>query len=113
MANLSELNCSPLSASSVALPGADITHNLVQVPQWRLLEKDGLQRLERVYKFKNFKEALAFAMKVGQAAEEQDHHPAILIEWGQVTVDWWTHKVKGLHLNDFIMAARTDKLYGL
>jgi 4a-hydroxytetrahydrobiopterin dehydratase len=49
-------------------------------------------------------------MQVGQIAEEEGHHPSILTEWGRVTVTWWTHKIKGLHRNDFIMAAKTDRL---
>ena len=110
MSILEQLNCSPLTASSVALSNSEIVQNQTQIPDWRIIEKDGVQRLERVFKFKNFKEALAFTIKIGQAAEEQDHHPAILTEWGQVTVNWWTHKVNGLHLNDLIMAAKTDKL---
>ncbi len=81
-----------------------------QIPDWNVVEKDGIKRLERVFKFKNFTEALAFTNRVGQIAEEEDHHPAILTEWGKVTVTWWTHAVKGLHRNDFIMAAKTDAL---
>ena len=62
-------------------------------------------------KYKNFDEALTFTNKVGQLAEAEGHHPSILTEWGKVTVTWWTHKIKGLHRNDFIMAAKTDQLY--
>jgi 4a-hydroxytetrahydrobiopterin dehydratase len=76
-----------------------------------LLERNGIPQLERVYKFKSFIEALAFTNRVGEFAEAEGHHPAILVEWGRVTVTWWTHKIKGLHRNDFVMAARTDQLY--
>jgi 4a-hydroxytetrahydrobiopterin dehydratase len=55
-------------------------------------------------------QALDFTNKVGGLAEEEDHHPAILTEYGKVTVVWWTHAIKGLHRNDFIMAAKTDQL---
>ena len=82
-----------------------------QVPEWALLERDSIPRLERQYKFGNFAEALAFTAKVGALAEEEAHHPALLTEWGKVTVTWWTHKIRGLHRNDFIMAAKTDQLY--
>ena len=75
-----------------------------------MVERDGIKRLERVFKFKDFAEALAFTNKVGQIAEEEGHHPSILTEWGRVTVTWWTHKIKGLHRNDFIMATKTDRL---
>jgi 4a-hydroxytetrahydrobiopterin dehydratase len=63
----------------------------------------------RVYK--NFVEALHFTNKVGELAETEGHHPSLLTEWGKVTVTWWTHKINGLHRNDFIMAAKTDELY--
>ena len=80
------------------------------VRDWRLLERDGIARLERVFQFASFADALAFTNRVGALAEEQGHHPALLTEWGRVTVTWWTHKIRGLHRNDFIMAAKTDAL---
>ncbi len=82
-----------------------------QVPDWDIVEWEEIKRLERAYTFKNFADALAFTKKVGTLAEAEDHHPALLTEWGKVTVTWWTHKIWGLHCNDFIMAARTDQLY--
>jgi 4a-hydroxytetrahydrobiopterin dehydratase len=75
------------------------------------VEQDHIKRLQRAFKFKNFAEALQFTNQVGALAEEEGHHPALLTEWGKVTVTWWTHKIKGLHRNDFIMAAKTDELY--
>ncbi len=68
----------------------------------------GIARLERRYAFGNFLEALDFTNRVGREAQDEDHHPALLTEWGAVTVSWWTHNIGGLHRNDFIMAARTD-----
>jgi 4a-hydroxytetrahydrobiopterin dehydratase len=94
------------------LSRAEIAEFNTQVLEWRILEQEGIQHLQRVFTFKDFAQALAFTNKVGQLAEANDHHPAILTEWGRVTVTWWTHKVKGLHRNDFIMAAKTDQLYG-
>lgn len=82
-----------------------------QIPEWAVIEIDGIKRLERKFKFINFKEALEFTNRVGELAEAEDHHPALLTEWGSVTVTWWTHSVGGLHRNDFIMAARTDEIY--
>ncbi len=82
-----------------------------QIPDWRVIERAGEPQLTRTYKFKNFAEALAFTNRVGALAEQEDHHPALLTEWGQVTVNWWTHKIRGLHRNDFVMAAKTDELY--
>jgi 4a-hydroxytetrahydrobiopterin dehydratase len=81
------------------------------VPSWQIVERDSIKRLERGFKFRNFAEALAFTNRVGEIAELEGHHPALLAEWGRVTVSWWTHKIKGLHRNDFIMAAKTDRVY--
>ena len=81
-----------------------------QVPEWNIVERDGIKRLERVFTVKTFAQALAFTQQVGTLAEAEGHHPALLTEWGKVTVTWWTHKIKGLHRNDFIMAAKTDAL---
>ena len=89
----------------------EIAELFSQIPEWRLVEHDGIKCLERAYKFKDFSEALAWTNKVGQLAEAEQHHPALLTEWGKVTVTWWTHKIGGLHRNDFIMASKTDALY--
>jgi 4a-hydroxytetrahydrobiopterin dehydratase len=80
------------------------------IPDWQRTEQDGVPRLVRVFEFPDFKQALDFTNQVGQIAEEAGHHPALLTEWGRVTVSWWTHKIRGLHRNDFIMAARTDRI---
>ncbi len=74
------------------------------------MEKEGVKRLERVFRFEDFANAMAFTEKVADIAESEGHHPALLTEWGRVTVTWWTHKIRGLHKNDFIMAAKTDML---
>jgi 4a-hydroxytetrahydrobiopterin dehydratase len=80
------------------------------IPEWELVVRDDIPRLERVFSFPDFQQALAFTQRVGELAEEEGHHPALLTEWGRVTVTWWTHKIRGLHRNDFIMAAKTDRL---
>jgi 4a-hydroxytetrahydrobiopterin dehydratase len=77
------------------------------------VEDERGNRLERTYRFGNFMEALAFTKRVGLLAEEEGHHPSLLTEWGRVRVTWTTHKIHGLHRNDFIMAARTDELFAL
>ena len=74
-------------------------------------EYNNIKRLTRNFMFKNFKQALDFTNKVGKIAEEEGHHPVMVTQWGKVKVSWWTHKIKGLHRNDFIMAAKTDNLY--
>lgn len=111
MADLKSLPCVPCRGGEPALSEAEIAELLPQVAGWRMYHQEGGPRLERVFKFKNFAQALAFTNQVGELAEAEDHHPALLTEWGKVTVTWWTHAIKGLHQNDFIMAARCDALY--
>ena len=77
----------------------------------RIIEIEGVKRLVRQYKFGNFFEALQFTNRIGELSEQEDHHPSILTEWGRVTITWWTHAVEGLHLNDFITAAKSDLKY--
>ena len=102
--------CEACQADVPRLTPEEINKLLKQLPSWKVIEADGEKRLERVFAFKNFAGALAFTNRVGALAEEQNHHPALLTEWGKVTVTWWTHKIRGLHKNDFIMAAKTDQL---
>lgn len=98
-------------SGSPPLSMAESETYLPQVPDWNIVEIDGVERLERQFKFDNFKEAINFTNRVGELAELEDHHPAILTEWGKVKVTWWTHAVKGLHLNDFILAAKSDQVF--
>ena len=111
MEELTQLKCTACRGGDPTLTDAEIAGLQPQVPEWRVIEVDGVKRLERVFTFNDFVAALAFTNMVGDLAEEEGHHPAILTEWGKVTVTWWTHKIKGLHRNDFIMAAKTDELY--
>jgi 4a-hydroxytetrahydrobiopterin dehydratase len=89
---------------------AEIAELLPQIPAWELVEVEGVRRLRRVLPADDFAQALALANRIGELAEREGHHPALLTEWGRVTVSWWTHKIRGLHRNDFVMAAKTDEL---
>jgi 4a-hydroxytetrahydrobiopterin dehydratase len=111
MSNLHELKCVPCRGGEPPLGEAEIVAFQPQVPDWNILEVNGEKRLSKAFKFKNFAQALAFTDQVGALAEAEDHHPALLTEWGRVTVSWWTHAIQGLHQNDFIMASKTDRLY--
>jgi len=111
MDTLTEMKCVACRGGEPTVTDAEIAEYHPQVPAWQIVEGDGIKRVERVYKFRNFAQALAFTNQVGEVAEAEEHHPAILTEWGKVTVTWWTHKIKGLHRNDFIMAAKTDQQY--
>jgi 4a-hydroxytetrahydrobiopterin dehydratase len=108
---LRELKCVPCRGGDPSLTDDQIQELRPQVPEWNVVERDGVKRLEQVFKFRNFKDALAFTVKVGDLAEAEDHHPTLKTEWGKVTVTWWTHVIKGLHQNDFVMAAKTDQIY--
>jgi 4a-hydroxytetrahydrobiopterin dehydratase len=111
MVELREMKCVPCRGDEPPVTGEELNRYHAQIPDWEVIEVDGVKRLRRVFKFKNFAQALAFTNQVGQVAEREDHHPSLLTEWGNVTVTWWTHKIKGLHRNDFIMAAHSDNLY--
>ena len=111
MINLASGKCVACRAGEPTLTDAEIEDLLSRVNGWQVKEVNDEKRIEKVFKLKNFVQALEFTNKIGAVAEEQGHHPLIITEWGRVTVDWWTHKIGGLHKNDFIMAAKTDELY--
>ncbi len=110
MFDLSHGKCEVCHTLTSAATADETNKYMQQLPEWRIVEIDGVNQLQRCYKFKNFEQALAFTNQLGVIAETAGHHPAILTEWGRVTVNWWTHKIGGLHRNDFIMAAKTDQL---
>ncbi len=111
MANLSQFKGFACRGGEPTLTEAEIAELHPQTPGWQITKVDGVQRLVRVFKFKNFVEALAFTNQIGAIAEAEDHHPMLITEYGRVTIHWWTHVVKGLHKNDFIMAAKTDQIF--
>jgi 4a-hydroxytetrahydrobiopterin dehydratase len=111
MQDLVQFKCVACRGGEPTVTDAEMAQYRPQIPDWQIVERENIKRLERVFKFRNFVESLAFTNRVGEIAEAEGHHPAILTEWGKVTVTWWTHKIKGLHRNDFIMAAKTDHLY--
>ena len=89
----------------------DEIQDFIDTSYWRLIEDDGVPHIVRKYEFHNFVQALAFTNMVAEIAEEEGHHPKIITEWGSVSVLWWSHKIKNIHLNDLILAARCDKRY--
>ncbi len=110
MNDLKNQKCDACRAGSPLVTPEEIDELMPQIPDWQIIEEKGVKRLIRTYKFSNFKEALSFTTKVGEQAEKEGHHPAILTEWGKVSVTWWSRKIKGLHKSDFIMAAKTDNI---
>jgi 4a-hydroxytetrahydrobiopterin dehydratase len=111
MQDLAQMRCVPCRGGEPALSDAEINNLLSLLPGWQIVEVDGIKRIEKTFHFDNFAHALAFTNAVGALAEEQDHHPQLVTEWGQVKVAFWTHAVGGLHQNDFIMAAKTEAAF--
>ena len=109
MTPLNQANCEACRADAPQVSEAELPELLRQIPDWNIEVRDNVMQLEKVFAFKNFKFALAFTNAVGEIAEAEGHHPGLLTEWGKVTVTWWSHSIKGLHRNYFIMAARTDE----
>lgn len=107
---LAAATCVACRAGAPTVTDEEVAELHPQVPGWELIEEDGIKRLRRVFDFDDFAQALAFTNAVGEIAEQEGHHPAVLTEWGRTTVTWWTHKIRGLHRNDFVMAAKTDEL---
>jgi 4a-hydroxytetrahydrobiopterin dehydratase len=111
MVELAQEQCAACRADSPHVTELEAAALHAQAPDWECIAEDGIPKLSRVFRFRNFRQALAFTNAVGDLAEEQGHHPRLVTEWGRVTVAWWTHKIRNLHRNDFVMAARTDQLY--
>lgn len=111
MPDLRQASCVPCKGGVPPLTREEIAKLRPQAPAWDVLEKDGIARITRAFTFKDFRAALAFTDQVGELAEREQHHPDIHLSWGKVVVETWTHKIKGLHTNDFILAAKTDALY--
>ena len=106
-----EQHCSGCHGALLPLSPSELQCSLADLPGWTVEQVDGINHLVQTFKFKNFIEAMAFTQAVGALAEEYGHHPALLTEWGKVKVSWWTHKIKGLHANDTVMAAKTGLLF--
>jgi 4a-hydroxytetrahydrobiopterin dehydratase len=111
METLAQMKCVACRKDAPTVTDAEAADLHRQVPDWEIVEIDGIKRLRRIFPADGFAQALAFTDKVGELAEQEGHHPALLTEWGRTTVTWWTHKIRGLHRNDFVMAAKTDELF--
>jgi 4a-hydroxytetrahydrobiopterin dehydratase len=105
------MHCTPVRKEDREISKDEIREYAREIPEWKIVAREDARRLERVFRFRDFSAALAFTDQVGELAEAEDHHPALLTEWGRVTAAWWTHRIGGLHRNDFIMAAKTDEVY--
>jgi 4a-hydroxytetrahydrobiopterin dehydratase len=111
MNELINQTCVMCTGKTPKLTNTEIERLNSQVPGWTVSNSDGVLQLHRAYIFNNFNDSIEFTNAIAVMAEQQNHHPAILTEWGKVTVTWWTHTIKGLHSNDFICALQTDKMF--
>jgi len=111
MIDLTRKKCEACRVGAPLATEAEIEEYMRQLPEWKIVEIDGIKRLTRTYDFNNFMEAMSFSNKIAVIAEEQNHHPSIVTEWGKVTVTWWSNIIKEIHLNDFIMASKTEELF--
>ena len=108
--SLVDLDCNPDYSDAERMSHEEISTHLAQIPDWEHSFSDDESKIIRTFRLRNFNEAIKLANKIAAEADRQDHHPSIVLEWGRCTVTWWTHALSGLHLNDFIMAAKSDKL---
>jgi len=108
MAELSTKACVPCRGGIPPLKGKELAALAQQVSGWKVVNE---HHIEKSFAFPDFRSALAFVNRVGELAEREGHHPDIYLTWGRVDIKTWTHKIDGLHENDFILAAKTDALY--
>ena len=111
MAGLTEESCVPCRGGVPTLTDTEIAGLVPQVPGWKVAEVGGVKRIQCEYTFPDFRTAMDFAVRVGELAEREQHHPDIHLSWGRVMVETWTHKIKGLHQNDFILAAKINAAF--
>jgi len=104
-------SCEACKADAPVLMDNEIKELLSQIPSWKVFKDDNVKKIICSYVFLNYEDSLNFLNKVAELAEKEDHHPEIILEWGKVTVIWWSHKIRGLHKNDFICASKTDALF--
>ena len=106
--SLKESKCEACTKDAPLVSDSEAKVLLLELDGWVIESDSGINQLIKTYKFSNYAESLDFSNKVADLAESEDHHPKIVLEYGSVEVSWWSHKIKGLHKNDFICAAKTD-----
>ena len=111
MNKLINKKCEACRIDAPKVTDEEIPSLMSQIPLWDIIEENKIKKLTCLFKFSDYEQSLVFTNKVATLADEEDHHPQITLEWGKVKVIWWSHKIHGLHQNDFICAAKTDRLY--
>lgn len=111
MPELQHLHCEACDKSTTPLNDHEINELLPEVDGWQVINDQGINKLTRQFNTKNYGRSIAFSNAVAELADSVNHHPLMVVEYGSVTVVWWSHNIKGLHKNDFIMAAKTSSLF--
>ena len=103
--------CTACRADSPAVSDEELNSLLPLIANWEFIEENGIRKLDRIFRFPTFTEAMIFTNKIASLAEEEGHHPRIVTEWGRVRLTWWTHKIRNLHRNDFLMAVKSSDVF--
>ena len=109
MTDLTKQKCEACTIDATLVDKKRFTELLKDLDGWEIIYED-INILSKTYSFDNYEDSVKFATDIVKLSEDEDHHPSILLEWGSVRVQWWSHKIKGLHMNDFICAAKTEAL---
>ena len=109
MTDLRKQKCEACTIDAPLVDKKRFTELLKELDGWEIIYED-INMLSKTYSFDSYEDSVKFATDIAKLAVDEDHHPAILLEWGSVRVQWWSHKIKGLHMNDFICAAKTEML---
>jgi len=109
LTNLTKQKCEACTIDAPLVDEKRFTELLKELDGWEIIYED-INILSKTYSFDNYEDSVKFATDIVKLSEDEDHHPSILLEWGSVRVQWWSHKIKGLHMNDFICAAKTETL---
>ena len=110
MTILSQQTCSACEIGAPVVAKHEQIKLLNDLDGWKI-DHSGISKLIKKFKFINYQDSVKFANLIVDLAESQDHHPKITLEWDSVNLEWWSHKVKGLHINDFICAAKSDEIF--
>ena len=110
MSDLTDKKCEACTIDAPLVNSVDYPDLLKELEDWSIKE-ESINKLVKTYSFANYADSVSFTNKIADLAEAEDHHPKIVLQWGSVKLEWWSHKIKGLHLNDFICAAKSDKIF--
>ena len=109
MIDLASSTCEACRIDAPTVSDDEVSLLIKEIEGWDVID-EGVKKLKKEFSFSNYSDSVDFSNKVADMAEQEDHHPQIILEWGKVTVIWWSHKIKGLHKNDFICAAKTNNI---